>query len=228
MSISAAGLDLIKSFEGLKLKAYRDPVGIWTIGYGHTRNVKAGQVISPSQAVELLKEDLKDAEADVDRLVKVQINPSQRAALVSFVFNLGGTNFAKSTLLRKLNAGDYAGAAEEFGRWVNAGGQRLPGLVRRREAEKKLFLSPAKSEPKTVSRSTLRRGDTGTAVLDLQRALGFVNSAVDGSFGPLTEHAVREFQAHHNLKVDGIVGKATNQLLFPSEADELMKFREDE
>ncbi|MBM5459210.1 lysozyme [Pseudomonas sp. P66] len=140
MRTSQRGLSLIKSFEGLRLLAYRDAVGVWTIGYGATRGVKAGMSITKEQAERMLLNDVQRFEPEVERLVKVPLNKNQWDALVSFTYNLGAANLESSTLLRKLNAGDYEGAAEQFPRWNKAGGKVLPGLVRRREAERVLFL----------------------------------------------------------------------------------------
>lgn len=141
MKVSNNGINLVKRFEGLELKAYRDSVGILTIGYGHTHAVKAGDVITGEQADAFLREDLQVAELTVNTNVKVKLMQGQFDALVSFVFNLGSGNFVKSTLIRKLNAGNYTGAADEFGKWVNAGGKKLPGLVKRRAAEREVFLT---------------------------------------------------------------------------------------
>ncbi|WP_136476981.1 lysozyme [Pseudomonas sp. DG56-2] len=143
MRTSQRGLSLIKSFEGLRLLAYRDAVGIWTIGYGATRGVKAGMSITQKQAERMLLNDVQRFEPEVERLVKVPVTGNQWDALVSFTYNLGAANLESSTLLRKLNVGDYAGAAEQFPRWNKAGGNVLPGLVRRREAERVLFLEAA-------------------------------------------------------------------------------------
>jgi len=142
MKISQTGLDLIKSFEGLELKAYQDVVGVWTVGFGSTGpHVKPGMVITAKQAEDLLREDVARFEACVSKQVTVPINQNQFDALVSFAFNLGCGNLASSTLLKKLNAKDYAGASLEFPKWNRAGGSVLAGLTRRREAEKALFLS---------------------------------------------------------------------------------------
>lgn len=141
MQTSNNGLNLIKRFEGLRLEAYRDSVGIPTIGYGHTHGVKMGDVITGAQADAFLREDLQVAELTINTNVKVKLTQGQLDALASFVFNLGSGNFVKSTLLKKLNTGDYAGAADEFGKWVNAGGKKLPGLVNRRAAEREVFLT---------------------------------------------------------------------------------------
>ncbi|EMW3253478.1 lysozyme [Enterobacter hormaechei] len=146
MQTSEKGIALIKEFEGCKLTAYQDSVGVWTIGYGWTQPVdgkpiRAGMTIKQETAERLLKTGLVGYESDVSRLVKVSLNQGQFDALVSFTYNLGSRSLSTSTLLRKLNAGDYAGAADEFLRWNKAGGKVLNGLTRRREAERALFLS---------------------------------------------------------------------------------------
>ncbi|WP_337881804.1 lysozyme [Chromobacterium haemolyticum] len=140
MKTSDAGITLVKSSEGLKLVAYKCPAGIWTNGYGHTGpDVTPGMVITQAQADALLARDLSRFEAGVARLVKVPLNQNQFDALVCFSFNLGLGALQGSTLLRLLNAGDYAGAAAQFPRWNKAGGKELPGLTRRRAAEQSLF-----------------------------------------------------------------------------------------
>ena len=140
-SINQATLSLIKSFEGLRLNAYLDSVGVPTIGYGHTRGVKIGQVITESQAQEFLKQDLQDAIAGVERLVTTTLTDNQFGALVSLVFNIGVGNFAKSSLLRKVNMKQFIAASDSFAAWNKASGKVLSGLTRRRAAEKKLFLT---------------------------------------------------------------------------------------
>ncbi|MCM7719309.1 lysozyme [Enterobacter hormaechei] len=146
MQTSDKGIALIKEFEGCKLTAYQDSVGVWTIGYGWTQPVdgkpiRAGMTIKQETAERLLKTGLISYESDVSRLVKVGLTQGPFDALVSFTYNLGARSLSTSTLLRKLNAGDYAGAADEFLRWNKAGGRVLNGLTRRREAERALFLS---------------------------------------------------------------------------------------
>lgn len=146
MQTSDKGITLIKQFEGCKLTAYQDSVGVWTIGYGWTQPVdgkpiRAGMTIKQETAERLLKTGLVSYESDVSRLVKVGLTQGQFDALVSFTYNLGARSLSTSTLLRKLNAGDYAGAADDFLRWNKAGGKVLNGLTRRREAERALFLS---------------------------------------------------------------------------------------
>lgn len=146
MKISDDGMALIKRFEGLRLQAYQDSVGVWTIGYGWTqpvagRKVGAGMAIDAATAERLLVCGVAQFEQGVERLVAVTITQGQFDALVSFAYNLGLRALEKSTLLRRLNAGDRQGAADQFDRWVNAGGVRLDGLVARRAAERALFLS---------------------------------------------------------------------------------------
>ena len=139
MNIGPAGLELIKEFEGCKLTAYLDSVGVPTIGYGHTKGVKIGLRCTQEEADAWLLEDLKDAETCVNGAVTVPLTQNEFDALVSFVFNFGCTKFRGSTLLRKLLDSDYDGAALEFRRWDRAGGQVLAGLTRRRAAEERLF-----------------------------------------------------------------------------------------
>lgn len=139
MTTSQRGIDLIKTFEGLKLTAYRCSAGVLTIGFGTTRNVKPGQTITAAEAERLLRDDLREFERGVRAAVKVPLEQHEFDALVAFVYNVGLGAFRKSTLLRLLNAGDKAGAAKQFGRWNKAGGRVLAGLTRRREAERKLF-----------------------------------------------------------------------------------------
>ncbi|MEM6550111.1 MAG: lysozyme [Pseudomonadota bacterium] len=136
---SDIGVDLVKQWEGLKLEAYLCPAGVWTIGYGHTRTVKPGTVINEQRADELLREDLRSAEQAVQRAVQVSLSSHQFDALVSWTFNLGAGALERSTLLRKLNAGDYEAVPAEMLRWVkarvNGKLQRVQGLVNRRNAE---------------------------------------------------------------------------------------------
>nr|WP_311527988.1 lysozyme [uncultured Ralstonia sp.] len=137
------GLALIKESEGLRLSTYLDAVGKPTIGYGHL--IRPGETfngpISQQQAEALLRKDLADTEQGIGKAVRVSITQGQFDALASFVFNLGAGRLRSSTLLRKLNAGDYAGAANQFLLWDKAGGKPLKGLTKRRQAERKLFLS---------------------------------------------------------------------------------------
>ena len=144
MTPSADAYALIKRHEGLRLHAYRDPVGTWTIGWGHTGDVSPGMTITQHQAEALLALDISTAAQAVTRSVRVALTQAMFDALVSFTFNLGEGQLADSTLLILLNDQDYAGAAREFGKWVKGRvkGRKvtLPGLVKRREAERELFL----------------------------------------------------------------------------------------
>ena len=139
MRISTNCISLIKSFEGCRLKAYKCPSGIYTIGYGHTKNVVKGQEISLQRAKELLTDDLSTFENGVNKAVSAPLTQNQFDALVSFAFNVGLGAFKSSTLLKKLNAKDYDGASKEFLRWNKSNGVVLNGLKRRRQAEKDLF-----------------------------------------------------------------------------------------
>ncbi|NBB11834.1 lysozyme [Pseudomonas sp. SLFW] len=146
MRTSPKGFDLIKSAEGLRLTAYPDPAtggDPWTIGYGTTRGVKQGMRITVDQADQYLKADVARFEPELANLVKVPLTQNQWDALMSFVYNLGSANLASSTLLKLLNVGDYARAAEQFPRWNKAAGKEMPGLTKRRLAERSLFLSAA-------------------------------------------------------------------------------------
>lgn len=139
MNISQNGIDLIKRFEGCRLTAYKCPSGVYTIGYGHTSGVKKGQRITQRQAEAYLREDVAKFENGVNKYVSAPLTQNQFDALVSFCFNCGLTAFKNSTLRKKLNAKDYAGAGKELLRWNKAGGVVLDGLKRRRNAEKALF-----------------------------------------------------------------------------------------
>ena len=133
------GVELIRHFEGCRFDAYLCPAGVWTIGYGHTADVKEGDSIDQEAAEAFLIEDLEKFEQAVMRLVEVPLTQQQFDALVSWTFNLGAGNLAESTLLRKLNNYQYAEVPEQMMRWVRAGGKVLEGLVRRRAAEAALF-----------------------------------------------------------------------------------------
>lgn len=153
MKLSQKGLDLIKKSEGFRAKAYDDlnpnknitsisqVEGTLTIGYGHTSSVKVGQTITKERAEQLLNQDTGWAQTAINQMVKVKLTQNMFDALVSFVYNVGSTNFRKSDLLQFLNAGDYKKAANEFTKWNKSKGQVLQGLVNRRKEEKTLFES---------------------------------------------------------------------------------------
>jgi lysozyme len=144
--VSSKGvIELIKTSEGFSAKPYLCPAGVATIGYGSTLYPDGTHVAMTDPVIDLdtgeamLLETLKSYESAVAKAVTVPLNQNQFDALVDFAYNAGAGNLRSSTLLKKLNAGDYAGAADEFGKWVKGGGKTLPGLVKRREAERKLF-----------------------------------------------------------------------------------------
>ena len=141
MKTSPKGIALIKEFEGLRLKAYKCPGGVWTIGYGHTVGVKPGMVISEAQAEEYLKADLIAFERYLNGL-RLALNQNQFDVLISFIYNVGTGNFSSSTLLRKVRANPQDNSImDEFLRWVYSKGRVLPGLQRRRLDEMKLYFS---------------------------------------------------------------------------------------
>lgn len=139
MRVSDAGLQLIREAEGLRLSAYLCPADVWTIGYGTTRGVKAGQTISKPKAEELLSEDVREFERAVLDAIQVPVTQGQFDALVSLAYNIGAARFRSSTLLKLLNQSRYADAAAQFPRWNRGGGRVLPGLTKRRAAERALF-----------------------------------------------------------------------------------------
>ena len=139
MRTSEEGIALLKKFEGCELRAYQDSVGVWTIGYGHTKNVKEGMEITKEEAEVMLKEELPEYEDYVDKLVEIPLSQNEFDALVCWVYNLGPTNLKSSTLLKVLNKGDKDGVPSQIRRWNKAGGEVLNGLVRRRNAEALLF-----------------------------------------------------------------------------------------
>jgi len=144
MRTNQAGIDLIKSFEGLRLTAYKDVRGVLTIGYGHTgKDVYKGQIISKDKAEALLRQDLERFELAVEELLDdAPTTQNQFAAMVSFTYNVGPNNFEKSSILRYHKSGKYVSAAAAFMMWVNAGKlKNVAGLIRRRNAERKLYVS---------------------------------------------------------------------------------------
>lgn len=145
MHVSPSGVDLICNFEGKRLMAYDDGVGVWTIGFGTTIypngiKVKKGDVCTEAQAKAYMAHDLKKFELAVSNVVTVPLSQNQFDALVSLAYNIGTNAFKNSTLVKMLNAGDIRGAANQFDVWIKAGGKRMQGLVNRRAKEKALFL----------------------------------------------------------------------------------------
>jgi lysozyme len=140
LTYSKDGLAITEQFEGCRLVAYQDQVGVWTIGYGHTGSgVASGLTITQDQAIDLLTSDVAASAAYVNAAVTVELQQNEFDALVDFVFNLGRGAFAGSTLLKNLNAGQFDAAATQFDLWDHAGGQVVAGLLRRRQAEQAMF-----------------------------------------------------------------------------------------
>lgn len=193
--INQEGLDLIKQWEGRYLTAYQgaaDRPGLLTIGYGHTDaagppRVHRGMRITERQAEDILRTDLHKVEASVERMVKVPLNDNQFATLVSFVFNVGEGNFGKSTLLRKLNAGDYGAIPKELMKWTRANGKFVQGLANRRAAEcglwaKGEFVSSNYIEPEPEKKNAAL---TPEAIATGAAAASGVGTAVSGVTGPI-------------------------------------------
>jgi lysozyme len=139
MNISQEGISLIKKFEGCELKAYKCAAGVWTIGYGHTKDVKEENSITKEEAESMLVHELQEYCNDVDIAVKVDLKQNEFDSLVSWTYNLGPTNLNSSTMLRVLNEGKHDEVPAQMKRWNKANGQVKEGLVRRREAEALMF-----------------------------------------------------------------------------------------
>ena len=202
-----AGLNLIKQFEGCRLTAYKCPAGVWTIGYGHTGNVAAGQTITQADADRQLVTDVEKYEKNVNKYhEKYRFNQNEFDALVSFAFNVGSVDQLTANGTRS-----RAVIAEKILLYNKAAGKVLAGLTKRRRAEQELFLKGSN----TVSdgtRATIRKGSRGEDVIYLQKqltVLGYSVGDVDGIFGIKTLEAVKAFQTENGLAVDGIVGSKT-------------------
>jgi len=172
---SQEGIQFIKDREGLRLKAYDDGGGVWTIGYGHTKGVKKGHIINTAQAERFLRDDLVEFEDAVDALVKVELTQNQFDALVSFAFNVGVAAFRKSTLLRVLNRGEYGKVPNELSKWVKDNGKVVQGLVKRRALEAAMFMDdaedavlthkPQRATPSIINKENVNWGIGGVAAL---------------------------------------------------------------
>ena len=139
MKISEDGLELIKKFEGCETSAYQDSVGVWTIGFGHTKGVEEGQTCSIEDAESMLADEMDEYEGYINNMVKVDLQQHEFDSLVAWVYNLGPTNLGESTMLKVLNGGQFDRVPDEMNRCTRAGGQILEGLVRRRQAESLMF-----------------------------------------------------------------------------------------
>ena len=138
--ISSDSMNLITKYEGLRLESYDDGTGVWTIGYGTTRNIRPGMKITKEQAYNFLMHDIRIIEAELNKLIYVQLRQNEFDALVSLVYNIGINAFKHSTMLKYIENSNFDKAANEFERWVYADGRKLQGLVNRRAAEKELFI----------------------------------------------------------------------------------------
>lgn len=206
MKLGTEGEKLIKASEGLRLEAYRDAIGKATIGWGHTRGVTMGQEITLAQAEKFFDQDTAEFEGYVNDL-GLTLNTHQFDALVSFSYNLGPGNL--HSLVKGRSLAQIANAIPQY---CHAGGEVLPGLVKRREAEKALFLKPVPPPPPKYPGHLIKQGSTNTiANKEIQKKVGVT---ADGVFGPITTAAVKKFQKAHHLSADGIVGPKTWDLLF--------------
>lgn len=206
--IGQAGLNLIKEFEGCRLKAYQCAAGVWTIGYGHTAGVKQGQTITQAQAESFLKQDCEKFEKYVNNATYVPIteslNQNQFDALMSFAFNCGAYNLKK--LCAGRNATQIANALPKYNK---AAGKTLNGLVKRRAAEVALFNAPVTEEQLNVNESedynmeVIKKGSKGKAVKIWQIIVG---ASSDGKFGNGTLKKTIAWQEAHGLVSDGVVG----------------------
>ena len=200
MRMTDEGLRLIMEFEGFRAHAYRDPVGIWTIGYGHTSaaghpHVHEGMHITVAQGREILRQDVNKFAAGVRKLVTTDLTDAQFSALVSFAFNVGLGGLSRSSVLKAVNARDFAAVPRRLALWVKAGGRRLPGLVRRRAAEAALFMSSSTDEapassaetPRPLEGKPLRESTTGWAAI--LSALAGLFSAAGGFLRDVGAHA---------------------------------------
>jgi lysozyme len=234
LDVSNDGLATITFFEGMVLKSYKDAVGIWTVGIGHTAAAgppipRADLTITKEAAFNVLRGDCKITDEGIERLVRTDLEQYEFDALMSLTINIGVGGFGKSSVLRHLNAGNRLAAADSMLLWDKAGGRVLKGLTRRREKERNLFLTgiyPAIWDLTTtipvdqggtnpvMSSILLKKGvDAIKAVKALQTNLNALKAepklVVDGDFGDKTYDAVVAFQKTHSLKVDGKAGVAT-------------------
>lgn len=204
MKTNQAGLNIIKEFEGLRLKSYKCPANVWTLGYGHTSmagppEVRPGMTITKAEAEEILRRDLRQYERGVLDAIKVELNPNQFAACVSLCYNIGIGAFKKSSVARFCNKKRWKDASDAFMLWNKAGGKVLPGLTRRRAAEVSLFnrgftsskeeVRPVVDEPKgkpmTLSTTNMAAGASAAAGITAA-----AKETIDNTSGMLTSPLV--------------------------------------
>jgi lysozyme len=240
MTTSAAGRATIATREGNKLTAYRDSVNILTIGVGHTSvagppKVVEGMKITRAESDEILSRDLKDVEKTINRLVKVELTQNEFDALVSLVFNIGGGAFGKSTLLKKLNAGDHKGAADAFLSWDKAGGKTLSGLTKRRKQERLQFLlarPKAESLPPTnqgtdaPKTEAIKNTETIKSVQQKLRDLGYPEVGdADGKTGTKTTAGILAFRADNGLPLTPAIDEQLLSALMTAKPREIAPAR---
>jgi len=185
----------LREFEGCKLTAYKCPAGVWTIGYGHTgQDVHEGLTITQDRADELLSQDLAWVRRCIEKTVHVPLDAGQEAAVSSLIFNIGATNWRKSTALKRLNNGNYLGAADAMTWFRKAGGKVMPGLVRRREAERQMFLSgmeagPAEDMPQKVeggeAKPTVKSKEIAASITGVIGTVGAMWGQAQDQLAPL-------------------------------------------
>ncbi len=197
MKINQAGLNLIKKYEGFRSRAYRDAVGVWTIGYGHTSmaglpKVTPGLKISRQQGEYILARDVEKFAREIRPMILVDLTDNQFSALVSFAYNVGGANFRKSSVLKRVNAGRFDAVPNRLSLWVKAGGRTLKGLVRRRAAEGELFIAKnvghrpvAKQPVKPVPGKPVFKSTTNLAAV-LSAISGLLSTLVTGTDGSIS------------------------------------------
>lgn len=213
MEVSETGRKMIEGFEGLRLEAYKDAVGVWTIGYGHTAGVKAGQKITAEEASRLLTEDLDIFSNGVEALLKRVPTQAQFDAMVSLAYNIGLGGFARSTVLRKFNEGKDKEAAAAFALWNKGGGRVLAGLIKRRAAEASHYLS---TESVTENEDASMENIKGffalnkTNVMAVVAIIGAVAGWLTGTIGPV-ETAGAIWAAVQTMNIRHAVTKMTSK-----------------
>ncbi len=180
MKTSKQGINLIKQFEGCRLEAYQCSAGVWTIGYGYTVGVKQGDTITQEQAEQYLIDYIRNAEKQLNQLIKVEVNQNQYDALMSLFYNIGYSQFKDSTCLKRLNNNNYQGAAEALLWWDKAGGKILQGLVNRRNAEMELFLEKEKDMNIVEKMNVLNSKETFKKVQQVVEQVELEHKGIDG------------------------------------------------